>query len=573
MYVDGYQDNRSSTVHIVERDKDGNRIFKKFDTPYTFYYSDPAGQFRSIYGEPCSYFETTSQKLFRKEISKMGSYLNVFESDIKPLAKILEAHYKNSDDPPLHICFFDIEVDFDTKRGFAPPEDPFNEITAISLYNKWEDICYTLVKAPATITEERAKDICSRFQNTYLCSSEEEILRIFLELIDDADILSGWNSEGFDIPYIVGRIMQVLGGDYARKLCHWNVMPKARNFMRYEKEHLTYDLTGRIHLDYLQLYRKYTYHEMQSYSLDSIGQYEVNESKVAYVGSLDDLYNKEFEKFIEYSRQDTMLLSKIDDKKQLINLTNTVAHQNCLQLPRTMGAVGLTDAAIILEAHERGFVIPNRTRNTEDAYFIMEGEDDLKSKIKLTPSEIMELISGRIAGGYVAHPKKGLTPWVGSVDITSLYPSIIMAMNISPETLVGQLEQSETRKMLYDRMSTGFGNGSFADAWLGHYAALEAVKVFENSKERVTLSLEEAKKTTKTFKIPAYEVNQFVFNNDRCITANGTIFRSDIDGIIPELIAKWFTDRKAMQAKAEVLEKINNGIELPLDILKGLEDA
>lgn len=571
MYVDGYQNNKTGTVHIVERDKNGNRIFKQYATPYSFYYSDPNGNFTSIYGESCSYFETNSNKTFRAELSKLGSYLNIFESDIKPLAKILEADYKNSDDPPLHVCFFDIEVDFDKKKGFAPPEDPFNEITAISLYNKWEDICYTLVKAPSGIKTQRAEEICAKFQNTHLCSSEEEILRIFLELIDDSDILSGWNSEGYDIPYIVGRIMLVLGGDYARKLCHWNVAPKARKYIRYEKEHLTYDLTGRVHLDYLQLYRKYTYHEMHSYSLDTIGQYEVKESKVAFAGSLDYLYNVEFEKFIEYSRQDTMLLSKIDDKMQFINLTNTLAHQNCVLLPRTMGAVGLTDAAIILEAHERGFVIPKRSRDESEDYFILDGEDELKSSIKMAPSEIMDLISSRIAGGYVAHPKKGLTHWVGSVDITSLYPSIIMAMNISPETLVGQVEQSETRKMLYDRISTGFGNGSFADAWSGHFASLEAVKVFENSKERVTLTLEEARKTTKTFKIPAYEVNQFVFNNDRCITANGTIFRTDIDGIIPELVAKWFIDRKAMQAKAEVLEKINNGIDLPIDILKEFE--
>ena len=166
--------------------------------------------------------------------------------------------------------------------------------------------------APDTITAKEAEAIVAQFDNTILYTDEKQMMKDFLDIIEDADILSGWNSEGYDIPYMVNRIARILSKDDTRRFCLWNKLPKKRTFERFGAENVTFDLIGRVHLDYMQLYRKYTYHEMHSYSLDAIGEYELKETKIAYEGSLDALYNNDFKKFIAYNRQDTLLLDKLD---------------------------------------------------------------------------------------------------------------------------------------------------------------------------------------------------------------------------------------------------------------------
>ena len=156
------------------------------------------------------------------------------------------------------------------------------------------------------------------------------------------------------------RVTRVLNKDDTRRFCLWGQLPKQRTFERFGAENLTFDLIGRVHMDYMQLYRKYTYEERHSYSLDAIGEYELDERKTQYEGTLDQLYNKDFPKFIDYNRQDTMLVAKLDKKLRFLDLANELAHDNTVLLPTTMGAVAVTEQAIINEAHQRGMVVPNR---------------------------------------------------------------------------------------------------------------------------------------------------------------------------------------------------------------------
>ena len=350
-------------------------------------------------------------------------------------------------------------------------------------------------------------------------------------------------------------------------MCLWNILPKERKFERYGKEQLSYDIFGRLHLDYLQLYRKYTYHEMPSYSLDSIGEYELKERKVAYQGSLDDLYNNDFETFIEYNRQDTMLLDKLDKKLKFISLANTLAHEICIPIPTTMGAVGLTDQAIVLESHDRGFVVPDRLREDDSSdYDYYAEEDSEESSKKLSEEEIQNTLKSTIAGAYVANPKRGLSRWIGSIDVTSLYPSVIMALNISPETLVGQLDQANTKKMLVEKMR---GGSTFADAWANVFSSLEADEIFNKTINKVQIDFEYARKKYKSVVLSGREAHTHIFNNDLCISANGTIFNQETLGIVPGLLERWFKERKEMQTKAKELKKLSSGIELP-DELKDL---
>ena len=518
-YVDALFDRQRDRIHIVER-IDGERRYQEFPANYVFYYDDPKGKYRTIYGTPVTRFSTRQGKEFQKEM-RLQSGKRLWESDIKPVFRCLEENYLGAEPPKLQTAFFDIEVDFDPERGFSRPEDPFNAITAISVYLNWLDKLVTLVIPPKSMSWATAEEICSKHSDCFLFEREEDLLKTFLDLIDDADILSGWNSEGFDIPYTVGRITRVLSKDDTRRLCLWGQFPKQREFERFGATNITFDLIGRVHLDYMQLYRKYTYEERHSYSLDAIGEYELEERKTAYEGTLDQLYNRDFDTFIEYNRQDTRLLAKLDKKLRFLDLANTIAHDNTVLLQTTMGAVATTEQAIINEAHSQGLVVPNRKGREED------GET-------------------QAAGAYVAYPKTGMHEWIGAIDINSLYPSAIRALNMGPETIVGQLRPIMTDKYIQDKMAAG---SSFAAAWEGLFGCLEYEAVMKGD-AGVELTLDWEQDGTSDI-LSAADAWRLVFDSNKpwVLSANGTIFTTERKGIVPGLLERWYAERKQMQAK------------------------
>ena len=517
-YVDALFDRSGDRIHIVER-INGQREFKEFPANYVFYYEDPKGKHRSIYGTPVTRFSTRSAKEFHKE-TKIQGQKRLYESDINPVFRCLAENYMNVDSPKLQTAFFDIEVDFDPDKGYSSPNDPFNPITAISVYLDWMDKLVTLVLPPKKISWAEAEATVAKFEDTYLFEREEVMLGTFLDLIEDADILSGWNSEGYDIPYTVNRVTRVLSKDDTRRFCLWEQLPKKRTFERFGAENITFDLIGRVHMDYMQLYRKYTYEERHSYSLDAIGEHELNERKTAYEGTLDQLYNDNFETFIEYNRQDTHLLKKLDDKLKFLDLANELAHANTVLLQTTMGAVAVTEQAIINEAHERGLVVPNRRERLTD-------EDT------------------QAAGAYVAYPRKGLHDWIGSVDINSLYPSAIRALNMGNEAIVGQLRPVMTDRYIREKMNKG---NSFASAWEGLFGSLEYEAVMkQDAGTEVTIDWNQGGENTYS----AAQVWKMIFdsNNPWMLTANGTIFTYETEAVVPGLLKRWYAERKEMQAK------------------------
>jgi len=318
-YVDSVWDRDKDTIRVVERDPTKGRQFKDFPAKYVFYYPDPKGKYQSIHGDPLTKVSVKSHKEFQKEL-RIHSGKKLFESDINPVFRCLEENYLGKDAPKLNIAFWDIEVDFDPERGYASPDDPFMPITAIAVHLQWMDTLVCLAIPPKTMTMEQAQEAVKDFPNTILFDSEYDMLDTFLNLIQDADVLSGWNSEGFDMPYTVNRVIKVLSKEDTRRFCLFNHYPKKREYEKYGKDAVTYDLIGRVHLDSLELYRKYTYEERHSYRLDAIAEYELGETKTVYEGTLDQLYNNDFKKFIEYNRQDCALLDKLDKKLKLLIL-------------------------------------------------------------------------------------------------------------------------------------------------------------------------------------------------------------------------------------------------------------
>ncbi len=529
-YVDAFYDRDNDIIRVVERDDKGQRHFKEYPARHVFYYIDPRGKFTSIKGEPLSRVSSKNVKEHRKELA-IHSNKKLYESDINPIYRCLEDHYLNTDAPKLNVAFFDIEVDFDPERGYASPEDAFMPITAIAVYLQWMETMICLAIPPKTLSMAEAKRQVEDMPNTMLFETESEMLDTFLDIIQDVDVLSGWNSEGFDIPYTVNRVTKVLSKEDTRRFCLWNQFPKKREYEKYGKTAVTYDFIGRVHLDSLELYRKYTYEERHTYRLDAIGEMEIGENKTVYEGTLDQLYNNDFRRFVEYNRQDTALLDKLDKKLKFLALANTLAHECTVLLATTMGAVAVTEQAIINEAHKRGMIVPNRVNR--------------------------DGIDTQAAGAYVAYPKKGIHEWIGSLDINSLYPSAIRALNMGPETIVGQLRQDGTKEYIDGQMAK---NKSFASAWEGIFGSLEYTDVLERKVGReITIDWEDGGSDT----LSAAQIYDLIFESNQpwMLSANGTIFTYEKEGIIPGLLKRWYAERKEMQAKLKECIAAGNKIE------------
>jgi len=531
-YVDSRWDREKDIIYVVERDPKKGRLYQEYPAKYMFYYPDQRGKYKSIYGENLNKVTARSWKEIVKE-QRIHSSHKLYESDMNPVFRCLEENYLGKDAPKLNVAFFDIEVDFDPERGYSTPEDAFMPITAIAVHLQWLDTLVCIAVPPKTLTMAQAQEQIKDFPNTILVETEHEMLDMFLDLIQDADILSGWNSEGYDIPYTVNRIIKVLSKEDTRRMCLWNQFPKKREYEKYGKKAVTYDLIGRIHLDSLELYRKYTYEERHSYRLDAIAEYELGETKTVYEGTLDQLYNNDFRKFIEYNRQDTALLDKLDKKLKFIDIANTLAHENTVLLPTIMGAVAVTEQAIVIEAHHRGLIVPSRPTRDED-------------------------LNTQAAGAYVAYPKKGLHDWIGSMDINSLYPSVIRALNMGPETIVGQLRQTYTQEEIDSKMAKN--GGKFAEAWEGKFGSNEYEFVMNMDRANdIIIDWENG----ETDVMSGAQIYTLIFDSGKpwMLSANGTIFTHETEGIIPGLLKRWYSERKEMQAKLKDAIKAENKIE------------
>jgi len=530
-YVDAMFDRDQDIIRVVER-RDGKRHYTEYNAKYTFYYKDPKGKYKSVYGDPLSRIVCKNTKDFRKEVA-INKDKTLFESDVNPIFQCLSENYLNQDAPKLNIAFFDIETDFDPERGFADPADPFMPITSISVYLQWLETMVCLAVPPKTLTMEQAKAELEGIDNVMLFEREGEMIDTFLTLIEDADILSGWNSEGYDIPYTVNRTSRVLSKDDTRRFCLWGQLPKKREYEKYGKQAVTFDLIGRVHLDSLELYRKYTYEERHTYRLDAIGEIEVGENKVPYEGTLDQLYNNDFRKFIEYNIQDTALLDKLDKKLRFIDLSNSIAHENTVLLQTTMGAVAVTEQGIINEAHNRGLQVPNRKQRDEE--------------------------NTQAAGAYVAFPKKGLHKWVASMDLNSLYPSVIRALNMAPETIVGQIRAEISDARVHEDMT--LKKKSFAGSWEGRFATEEYEAVMDQRKDiALTIDWEDGRSDV----LSGAEIYQLIFDSNMpwMLSANGTIFTTEFEGVIPGILKRWYAERKDMQKMLKKAKDAKNDAEI-----------
>jgi DNA polymerase elongation subunit (family B) len=382
----------------------------------------------------------------------------------------------------INVGTIDIETDYDT--GFPHPNEASQKILAItyksskfSTYHVWGYGEFDTDKALITDVKYTR------------CNSEEELLSKFLEYWSHPDIIpdviTGWNTRFFDIPYIVNRMAKVLGIQEIQKLSPWNMQPEHRRITKRGSENDVYEIPGIQTLDYMELFQKfgYTYGPQESYALNHIAYVVLREKKLSYEesGSLKNLYKDDHQKYIDYNMKDVQLVDRLEEKMGLITLALTIAYKGGVNYQDTFGVTAIWESIIYRKLNLRKVVVP-----------LGNNEKPFRS----------------FAGGYVKEPQVGRHDWIVSFDLNSLYPNLIVQYNMSPETLTDNNHMND----------------------VGYYLSGQSV------------------------------------DSEYSVAANGSSYRKDIDGVLPQIIEEYYDERvsvKQMQIAAQ--KEIQNGYTAQLD--------
>ena len=305
-------------------------------------------------------------------------------------------------DPKL-ISVVNIDIEVAADNGFPEPSIADKPITAITIK---KNETYVVLGCGDFVTEDSNIKYIK-------CEDEQRLLIKFLDVWRSEwlspDVVTGWNIDGFDIPYIINRIRRILGHEMHKKLSPWGMVEE-----RDDQGTTFYDVMGITSLDYLRAYKKFSFSNQESYRLDYIAQTELGVKKLDYSehGSLLELYRNDYQKFIEYNIRDVELVSKLDDKLKLIEQVYAIAYDAKVNYQDAFTSVRIWDVIIHNYLINQRVVIPQKKPSKKDK---------------------------NILGAWVKDPIIGMHKWVVSFDLNSLYPHLIMQYNISPETYVGNL--------------------------------------------------------------------------------------------------------------------------------------
>jgi len=301
------------------------------------------------------------------------------------------------------IRVFNIDIETAAENGFPDIETADQEILAISIKDSYTGRIVVFGARPFDNKDSEVDYMHFR--------SEESMLSAFLQYWNEncPDVITGWNVQLFDIPYIARRITRILGEKFAKTLSPWKLISSREIYIKGRRQ-IAYDLPGISTLDYLELYRKFTYTNQESYRLDHICMVELGERKLDHseYDTFKEFYENDWQKFIEYNIHDVRLVDKLDDKMKLLDLAFTMAYDAKVNYEDVFSQVRMWDNYIYCELNKRKIAIPPKKEATKDAKY---------------------------AGAYVKEPKTGRYDWVVNFDLNSLYPHLIMQYNISPETL------------------------------------------------------------------------------------------------------------------------------------------
>lgn len=467
--------NRYGSNILFRGYEDGRRIKRKIPFKPTLYVksNDTSTKYTSLDGISVNEipFESMSDaKEFAKKYESVDNFTVYGNTNF--VAQYIAKEFLNEIEYRkewVRVANIDIETPSDI--GFPEPKDAKVPVVSITLRDSVTQV-YNVWGLGDYDTEKRERQDCT--VHYVKCASEEDLLKGFLSYWSNEftcpDIVTSWNGRSFDIPYLVNRINKILGEEYVKKLSPWG-MVEERQVSIMKNMVQVYDLVGIAQLDYLDLFKKfaYSYGPQENYRLDTIASVVLGEQKLNYdeYGSLTKLYNENFQMFTEYNVRDVWLVDRIDDKTALIELCLTMAYKAGVNYSDTLGTTAIWDQLVHRTLLREDVVIPPNKNSFKSDY----------------------------VGGYVKDPQVGLHEWVVSFDINSLYPSIIMQWNMSPETIKrGMIDSKVTIDLLLD----------------------------------------------------GFESNRAKFYN-ASVTANGCLFDNATQGVFPKIVEGMYEDRVSIK--------------------------
>lgn len=408
-----------NTLLVREINEEGvAHSFKtKFKPTLYIQSTDPSAKYAGIHGEKLEpkKFDTIREARDFTDTFKGVEGFNIYgmnKYDIQFLAE----KYKNIkyDTTKIKNALLDIEVY--SPDEFPKPEEAKHPVNAITWYDTSTGTyrTYGLNKLPTKLWHAKSSVISFAKEVKYqMFTTEEDLLIAFLTdwSSDCPHVVSGWNSEGFDIPYLINRITALLGEDWAKKLSPWKMLKTRDGKDRFGNPVTKHNIVGVAQLDYMELYQKHTFENQEFYTLDHIAYVELGEKKLDYsdVKGLHELWEKDYQKFIDYNIKDVELIVRLEEKLNLFGIVYDISYFSLINYEDTFSPVKTWDAIINTHLAKSNIIIPYETHGNKAESF---------------------------AGAYVKTPKPGLYNWIVSFDLASLYPSIIRQWNIGPETLV-----------------------------------------------------------------------------------------------------------------------------------------
>ena len=322
------------------------------------------------------------------------------------------------------LLLITIDIEVECENGFPNPRQSIEPLLSITVKNH---------QTQGIVVWGIGKFTTDRDDVTYIqCKDETDLLEEFIVFWEQntPDVVTGWNIDFFDIPYLMNRIKLLFGEKKLKAFSPWGNVSDKEVFMMGRK-HQMYDILGVATLDYLQLYKKFTYTNQENYRLDHIAHVELDEQKQENpYETFQEWYTKDYQSFIEYNITDVELVDRLEDKLKLIELLITMAYDCKVNYSDMLGSVKYWDILIYNYLRKKNIIVPQKRKHSAKAE--------------------------RYEGAYVKDPQVGMHNWVVSLDLNSLYPHLIMQYNISPETLIKQVKNVDVDKLLNQKIDTSF---------------------------------------------------------------------------------------------------------------------
>ena len=401
--------------------KEGKREIKRIPFSPTLYIpsNKEETKWKSLYGDPVEpiKFDTMGEASdFVKKYDQVENF-KIFGNTNYVSQFIAENFDPVIDFNPKYIRIGNFDIEVASEEGFPEPDEAKYPVISIAYMDNQTKAFYVW---GLDDYDETKRDFDDKGYEEYeviyrKCGSENDLLLNFLHHWRQfcPDIITGWNIRLFDIPYLVNRMTRVLGEDISKQISPFNVV-KYRQIGIKGKSLDAYEIYGVQQVDYFDLFQKfgYSYGTLASYSLDHVAYVVLGERKLSYeeYGTLHNLYKEDYQKFISYNIRDILLVDKLDIETGLMQLALTIAYKGGVNYNDAFGTTGIWDSIIYRFLHYQNIVIPPNQRKEKSSY----------------------------PGGYVKEPRIGMSEWITSFDLNSLYPNLIVQYGMSPENQVDE---------------------------------------------------------------------------------------------------------------------------------------